>query len=150
MNALLHQSLVIAAYVGFIVVVIGANLFILFYGPFVKWQKKPFGRHLFAFMLVLAAALNHDALNVFVPSYRGTTGNLIITTVLCWLMAWVVWWRLKILLVVQIGRRHGHSEHDHPEKIPQDSHDGLGSADGAHPDVVEGLNPLGRGDERLG
>ena len=150
MTALLHQIITAVAYVGFVAVVIGANLFILFYGPFVRWWKKPFGKHLFCFMLVLAASLDHNAAGAFVPSYNGSDLQIVVTAALCWAMAWVVWWRLKILLTVQIGRHHGNSEPVSPAPVSQDSHDHLGGADNPDAPVVEGLGPMGSGDERLG
>lgn len=143
MNALLQ----IGSMVGFVLVVVGANLFILFYGPFVRWWKKPFGKHLFCFMLVLAAVLNHNAATTIWGVYPGFWYVMFVLT---WAMAWVVWWRLKILLTVQIGRHHDNSEPVSPAPVPQDSHDRLGGTD--HPDgpVVEGLGSVGSGDERMG
>lgn len=142
MNALLEAG----TYIGFFAVVLGANLFILFYGPFVRWWEKPFGKHLFSFMLVLAVILDHNVIQTIFGMYPGIW---IVNFILTWLLVWVVWWRLKILLTVQIGRRHEGNSHS-PAKVPQDSNDGVDRTDGADAPVVEGVDPLGRGDERMG
>lgn len=92
----------VATLVGFVAILVGSNAFILFYGLFVRWNEKPFGRHLFTFMFVLTASFDHSGVLLFYPNYPGQEWAWL---VLCWLFAWVVWWRLKILVRVQIGRQ---------------------------------------------
>lgn len=138
--------LAIGSLIGFFAAVAGANIFILTYGILAPWYKKPFGRHLFAFMAVLAVVLDHNMLRYFQPDYPGVR---VMTFILTWAICGVIWWRFAILVNVQVRRgREGHI--NATQDVSQDSNDHLGDASGADTAVVEAVNSLGSSDERLG
>lgn len=137
---------------GYYTAVAGANIFVVLYSVLAPWWRTPFGRHLFSFMFVIALVLNHVVVIRVWDAYARSGWVNPVRAVLLWSVAAVIFWRIAILLSVQWKnrRRYGPGDPDRTEDISWRRYHNLDDSDAAHAVVVEGVNPLGRGDERVG
>lgn len=111
----------------------GANIFIVLYTVLAKWWKKPFGRHLFSFMAVIALALNYIVVQLIWPHapYRLHTRFFLYAA-----LATVIWWRIIILVTVQIRGARA-SESENTEENPRGVHHTVASTTDTNAVVVE-------------
>lgn len=87
---------------GFLAATIGANLFILLYSILARFWRSVDGWHIFSFMGVIALILNHASLLIVIGRYPGAD---VVRAVLYPALGLVIFWRVIILLRVQIEKR---------------------------------------------
>lgn len=91
---------------GYFIAVVGANLFVILYSVLARFWKSGSGWHIFSFMVVIALILNHSAISIYFPFYPGRE---VVRAILYPLLAVVIFWRVVILLFVQIEMRRRRS-----------------------------------------
>lgn len=87
---------------GYIAAVIGANLFVILYSSLAKFWKHVEGWHIFTFMMVIALLLDHGAFLLVFGRYPGSEW---VRAALYPALGAVIFWRVIILLQVQIDKR---------------------------------------------
>lgn len=86
---------------GYISAVVAANLFVILYSVLARFWVAESSWHIFLFMLVVALILDHSAVLILFPKYPG---HLWVRAILYPSLAVVIFWRVIILLRVQIFR----------------------------------------------
>ncbi len=84
---------------GYVSAVIASNLFVIMYSLLARFWKAESGWHIFFFMLVVALILDHSAVMIIFPKYPG---HLWVRAVLYPSLGIIIFWRVLILIRVQI------------------------------------------------
>lgn len=131
----------------FFAAVAGANIFLILYTVLARWWRNPMGRHLFSFMLVMALALNYIVVQLVWPEapYR-----MHVRFFLYLALASVIWWRIIILINVQLRGKRGALAAYHSEEGTRGGHTHVDHASRSDIDLVAGQHPVVSGDERMG
>lgn len=87
---------------GYMAIVLFANMFVVLYTLLARWWKSEFGRHLFFFMLAEATLLDHGLIVGLFGEYPGVE---LMRAILLWGLAFVMAWRVYLLVKVQIITR---------------------------------------------
>lgn len=87
---------------GYFVATLGANLFIILYSVLARFWKTKSGWHIFSFMMSITLLMNHGVVSIFFPGYPGREW---VRALLFPILAVVIWWRVLILVNVQIQKR---------------------------------------------
>lgn len=87
---------------GYFVATLGANLFIILYAVLARFWKSKSGWHIFSFMMSITLLMNHGVASIFFPEYPGREW---VRASLFPVLAVVIWWRVLILVSVQIQKR---------------------------------------------
>lgn len=93
----------------YIVMIIGANLFVVLYSALARFWRSESGWHIFSFMLMIALILDHSAVSLIFGAYPGRGWA---RAILYPLFALVLLWRVFILFKVQVMKRVSTSEYE--------------------------------------
>lgn len=94
---------------GYFAAVVGANLFIVLYATLARFWKHWESMHIFTFMAVIALIMNHSVVSIYFPEYPG---RYVVRAILYPGLAAVIFWRVVILLQVQIAKRRVDQKQD--------------------------------------
>lgn len=85
--------------VAFIAATVAANAFIILYSLLARWWRNALGWNIFSFMLAVALILDHSVITLL---WRDYPGRIIVRAFLFTALAVVMWWRVIILIFVQV------------------------------------------------
>ena len=88
--------------IGFTLATVGANLFVILYSILARFWRTESGLHIFSFMLVVALIMDNAAVLLNFGPYPGA---LWVRAVLYPALGTVIFWRVFILVRVQVAYR---------------------------------------------